>query len=139
MRYIVPFALSAFIFLLASCTVSSEKNNTYNPPNIIIITAEGLGFSDLGHFGSEINTPNLDKLAEEGLVISEFYNAGGFCQTAASLLTGLYPGQTGFSCTSDIAGDKMHRVNQHPVHHTSRNSQNCRIYHPGGRELGFWQ
>ncbi|MBO9703155.1 MAG: arylsulfatase [Sporocytophaga sp.] len=64
-------------------------------PNIIIILADDMGFSDLGCYGSEIPTPNLDKLAYEGLRLTNFYNAGRCCPSRASILTGLYPHQAG--------------------------------------------
>jgi len=64
-------------------------------PNIILILADDLGFSDLGCYGSNINTPNLDRLAEDGLRFSQFYNAARCCPSRASLLTGLYPHQAG--------------------------------------------
>ncbi|MCK9414817.1 MAG: sulfatase-like hydrolase/transferase, partial [Prolixibacteraceae bacterium] len=54
-----------------------------------------LGYSDLGCYGGEIHTPNLDRLAQNGLRFSRFYNAGRSCPTRASLLTGLYPHQAG--------------------------------------------
>lgn len=64
-------------------------------PNIVVILADDLGFSDLGCYGSEIATPNLDRLAAGGLRFRQFYNAGRCCPTRASLLTGLYPHQAG--------------------------------------------
>ncbi len=64
-------------------------------PNIIIILADDMGYSDIGCYGSEINTPNLDSLAKEGIRFSQFYNNARSCPTRASLLTGLYPHQTG--------------------------------------------
>src|SRR5437588_12684030 len=64
-------------------------------PNIVLILADDLGFSDLGCYGSEIATPNLDRLAREGLRFTQFYNCGRCCPTRASLLTGLYPHQAG--------------------------------------------
>lgn len=64
-------------------------------PNIIVILADDLGYSDLGCYGGEIQTPNLDRLAQEGLRFNSFYNAGRSCPTRASLLTGLYPHQAG--------------------------------------------
>ncbi|WP_408011073.1 arylsulfatase [Pseudalkalibacillus sp. A8] len=64
-------------------------------PNIILILADDLGFSDLGSFGSEINTPNLDQLAKEGLRFTQFYNSARCCPSRASLLSGLYPHQAG--------------------------------------------
>ncbi|HYW80302.1 MAG TPA: sulfatase-like hydrolase/transferase, partial [Thermoguttaceae bacterium] len=59
-------------------------------PNIILIVADDLGFSDLGCYGGEILTPTLDKMAAKGLRFTQFYNAGRSCPTRAALLTGLY-------------------------------------------------
>lgn len=64
-------------------------------PNIILIMSDDMGFSDLGCYGGEIQTPNLNKLAERGVRLSHFYNTGRCCPTRASLLTGLYPHQAG--------------------------------------------
>jgi arylsulfatase A-like enzyme len=64
-------------------------------PNILIIMADDMGFSDIGCFGSEIPTPNLDKLAREGVRLTQFYNCARCCPTRASLLTGLYSHQAG--------------------------------------------
>ena len=64
-------------------------------PNIVVILADDLGFSDLGCFGGEINTPNLDQLSENGLRITQMYNSARSCPSRACLLTGLYPHQTG--------------------------------------------
>ncbi len=64
-------------------------------PNIIIMMADDMGFSDIGCYGSEIQTPNLDQLASGGLRFTQFYNTARCCPTRASLLTGLYPHQAG--------------------------------------------
>ncbi|MCX6894954.1 MAG: sulfatase-like hydrolase/transferase [Verrucomicrobia bacterium] len=64
-------------------------------PNILIILVDDMGFSDLGCYGSEISTPNLDALAADGLRFTQFYNGARCCPTRASLLTGLYAHQTG--------------------------------------------
>ncbi|MSR31546.1 MAG: arylsulfatase [Gemmataceae bacterium] len=64
-------------------------------PNIVIILSDDMGFSDLGCFGGEILTPNLNRLAEGGLRFTQFYNTARCCPTRASLLTGLYPHQAG--------------------------------------------
>ncbi len=69
--------------------------STQDKPNIIIIMADDMGFSDIGCYGGEIDTPNLDALAAGGMRFTQFYNAGRCCPTRASLLTGLYPHQTG--------------------------------------------
>ena len=62
-------------------------------PNFMIIMADDLGYSDLGCYGGEINTPNLDKLAFNGLRFSQFYNTGRCWPTRAALMTGYYPQQ----------------------------------------------
>lgn len=59
-------------------------------PNIILILADDLGYSDLGCYGGEIQTPNLDYLAANGVRFTHFYNTSRCCPTRASLLTGLY-------------------------------------------------
>ncbi len=64
-------------------------------PNIVVILADDLGFSDIGCYGSEIHTPNLDRLAGEGLRFTQAYNVARCCPSRAALLTGLYPHQAG--------------------------------------------
>lgn len=64
-------------------------------PNIVLIMADDMGFSDLGCYGSEIPTPHLDSLAARGVRYSQFYNCAVCCPTRAALLTGLYPHQAG--------------------------------------------
>jgi arylsulfatase len=64
-------------------------------PNIIVILADDMGYSDIGCFGGEVHTPNLDRLATNGVRFRQFYNTARCCPTRASLLTGLYPHQAG--------------------------------------------
>lgn len=64
-------------------------------PNIVVILVDDMGFSDLGCYGSEIPTPNLDALAASGLRFTQFYNTGRCCPSRAALLTGLYSHQAG--------------------------------------------
>mgnify|MGYP001158308214 CR=1 FL=1 len=64
-------------------------------PNIVLIMVDDMGFSDIGCYGAEISTPNLDRLAAGGVRFSQFYNYARCCPTRASLLTGLYPHQAG--------------------------------------------
>ena len=79
---------------LAGCDVGRETASGERP-NIVIIMADDMGFSDIGSYGGEISTPNLDALASQGLRFRQFYNAGRCCPTRASLLTGLYSHQAG--------------------------------------------
>jgi arylsulfatase A-like enzyme len=64
-------------------------------PNILLIMADDMGFSDLGCYGSEINTPNIDRLAANGMRCTQFYNTARCCPSRASLLTGLYSHKAG--------------------------------------------
>jgi len=72
-------------------------------PNIILIMTDDMGYSDLGCYGGEIETPNHDRLASAGLRFTQFYNTGRCCPTRASLLTGLYPHQAGMG---HMTGDR---------------------------------
>src|SRR6202789_4388656 len=64
-------------------------------PNIVLILADDMGFADIGCYGSEIPTPNLDQLAAGGLRFTQFYNTPRCCPSRAALLTGLYPQEAG--------------------------------------------
>ena len=64
-------------------------------PNVILILVDDMGFSDIGAYGGEIETPHLDALAEGGVRYSQFYNASRCCPTRASLMTGVHPHLTG--------------------------------------------
>ncbi len=88
------------LMLLASC--QTEKRNSseeVQKPNIILILADDLGFSDIGSFGSEIHTPNLDSLAENGIRFMNFHNTSKCFPSRACLLTGLYAQQNGYAKT----------------------------------------
>lgn len=88
-----------------------------NKPNIMVILADDMGFSDLGCFGSEIHTPNLDSLADRGLRFSQMYNVARCCPSRASLLTGLYPHQAGVGLMTGQLPDPAYQgyLNQHCV------------------------
>lgn len=79
-----------------------------NPPNIIVILVDDMGYSDLGAFGGEVDTPHLDRLAEEGLRFTQNYNSARCCPSRATLLTGLYSHQTGIA--NFTGGDQSHRL-----------------------------
>ena len=73
-------------------------------PNIVVILADDLGYSDLGCFGSEIPTPNLDGLAASGMRLTQFYTTPRCCPSRAALLTGLYPQQAGIGAMMEDLG-----------------------------------
>ena len=78
-------------------------------PNIILILADDMGYSDIGCYGSEINTPNLDSLANNGLRFSQMYNYARCCPSRAALLTGLHPHQTGVGHMTGNLGIPSHQ------------------------------
>lgn len=89
------YSILCLVVLLTSCSQAiKEIQTSEGKPNIILIMADDMGFSDLGFMGSEISTPNIDRLANNGMVFNQFYNAGRCCPTRASLLTGLYAHNT---------------------------------------------
>lgn len=73
-------------------------------PNVVLILADDVGFSDISRFGSEIATPNIDRISAEGATFTQFYNNARCCPTRASTLTGLYPTQTGVGYMTDDQG-----------------------------------
>lgn len=97
----VPRMVTAVILVFACQTTpasnvrASETTASESRPNIVLIMADDLGFSDLGCYGSEIQTPVLDGLAANGMRFSQFYNTAKCHSSRVSLLTGLYCGQAG--------------------------------------------
>ena len=77
----------------AAADDAGKESTARERPNFIFILADDLGYSDLGCYGSEIETPNLDALASNGLRFTQFYNTGRCWPTRASLMTGYYPHQ----------------------------------------------
>src|SRR5688500_4408978 len=84
--------MTTTIFMLAAFLVSDDQP-TAKRPNVVIILADDLGFSDVGCYGGEIETPNLDRLAAGGLRYTQFYNTARCWPTRAALMTGYYPQQ----------------------------------------------
>jgi arylsulfatase len=83
---------------LEPCVVSFTARAAPAPrPNLVLILADDMGFSDLGCYGGEIQTPNLDRLAADGLRFSQFYNCALCGPSRAALMTGLHPHQVGIS------------------------------------------
>lgn len=87
--------------LIYSLNLKAQKEK----PNIVLIMSDDMGYSDIGAFGGEVQTPNLDKLAENGLRFTQFYNAARCCPTRASLMTGCYPHQTGIGHMTNPPSD----------------------------------
>ncbi|MFM2167063.1 MAG: hypothetical protein RIS79_1434, partial [Verrucomicrobiota bacterium] len=87
--------MKCLLFLLSTFVLLHSSFAAQQRPNIVVILVDDMGFADLGCYGSEIPTPNLDGLAKGGVRFTQFYNTGRCCPTRASLLTGLYSHQAG--------------------------------------------
>jgi len=94
MKCLSPILLLV-IFLSCTAHVRAQERFLPEKPNIIIILADDMGYSDPGCFGGEIETPNIDKLAEGGLRFTNFYNSGRCWPTRSSLLSGYYANAIG--------------------------------------------
>ncbi len=92
------FSFTLVLFLLMTSRVNAAEDAR---PNIILILVDDLGFSDIGCYGGEIETPHLDALAAGGVRFSQFYNMARCCPTRATLMTGLHPHQTGIGWMTD--------------------------------------
>jgi arylsulfatase A-like enzyme len=90
------------VFLPFCHVVLGQNVHDQKRPNIILIMSDDMGYSDIGCYGSEIETPNLDALAANGLRYTSFYNQARSCPTRASLMTGLYPHQAGMGWMSAV-------------------------------------
>ena len=88
-RYRKFRALCATMLIVLCPLFGSER------PNVVLIMVDDMGFSDIGCYGSEIDTPNINALAAGGVRFSHFYNSGRCCPTRATLMTGLHPHQVG--------------------------------------------
>ena len=106
-------------FLLGASFASTEAQVS-TPPNIVLILCDDMGFSDLGCYGSEIQTPNIDRLAENGVCFSLFKNTGRSCPSRAALLTGHYQHEAGMGWMTavDEHRPRIQRTNykKHPHH-----------------------
>jgi arylsulfatase A-like enzyme len=110
-------AALTFRWVVALLFLAPDQTQAAAPrPNILLILADDLGFSDVGCYGSEIHTPNIDALAADGLRFTQFYNGARCCPSRASLLTGLYAQQTGVGLMTG---------NDHEPGYTGSINNNC--------------
>ncbi len=108
-------SISVSCFLVAAVCCSAiraqqpAQTNSAPRPNIVIIMSDDMGYSDIGCYGGEIQTPNLNRLSEQGVRFTQFYNTGRCCPTRAALLTGLYSHQAGLGHMIEDKGFDAYR------------------------------
>jgi arylsulfatase A-like enzyme len=125
--FIFAFCLFEHVLLAQTKSVAPSAQ-----PNVLIILADDLGFSDLGCYGSEIKTPNLDQLASNGLRFTQFYNTGRCWPTRAALMTGYYPQQINRDKIEGLPDSKRgNRPNWAPLLSTRLKQYGYRCYHSG--------
>lgn len=147
--------------LLLGCATSCKPNEGDNAqPNIILIAADDLGWSDIGCYGSEIRTPNLDMLAKEGIRFTQFHNTAKCFPSRASLVTGLYAQDCGYGSTyqnplrnavtiGEVLREKGYLTYWSGKHHGKENPINrgfdryyglkdgcCNYFNPGAQRKG---
>lgn len=93
------------ILILTGVGLANGNQKKKKRPNIVLIMADDLGYSDLGCYGGEIQTPNIDRIAKQGLQFTQFYNTSRCCPSRASLLTGLYSHDAGIGEMTEAKND----------------------------------
>ena len=116
-RYLC-FAIPLAAVLAMACSASpAGASDSARRPNIVLILVDDMGYADISPYGGEIETPTLARLAEGGVRFTEFHNTGRCCPTRASLMSGLYPHQTGVGHMMQDRGTDGYRgdLNDHCV------------------------
>lgn len=110
MQFRPSFSTLVFSLLVTTRTLSDYSLlEAAEKPNIVLIMADDMGYTDIGCYGSEIETPVLDRLAGRGVRFTQFYNTSRCCPTRASLLTGLYSHQAGIGLMTGDRGYDAYR------------------------------
>ncbi|MDR1864549.1 MAG: arylsulfatase [Bacteroidales bacterium] len=131
------FFKSSLATLVASgLSVCAQQHKS---PNIILIMTDDMGYSDIGCYGGEIPTPNIDYLAKNGIRYTRFYNTGRSCPTRASLLTGLYPHQAGIGGMSEDPGSNKNaeKGDEKPFGYKGFLNHNCVTIAEVLKEAGY--
>ena len=125
---------AAAIFASAGYPINAKQSQ--RRPNIVLIMDDDMGYCDIGCYGGEISTPNLDELAQNGLRFSQFYNTARCCPTRASLLTGLHPHQTGIGGMTN-SPTKIRDVNTSPYGYMGFLNRDCVTIAEVLKEAGY--
>lgn len=108
-RLLQALAVVALGLAMLWAAAAAQAQPAAPRPNVIVVLADDMGYSDIGCYGGEIRTPNIDRLASEGLRFTQFYNTARCCPTRAALLTGLYPHQAGLGAMNQDLGKPAYR------------------------------
>lgn len=154
MKQIRKLIISLIVFFTAQCLIQAAER-----PNVIFILVDDMGWSDLGCYGSEINTPNIDSLADKGVRFTQMYNTAKCFPSRACLLTGVYAQQNGNSenfgklenavTLGEVLRDAGYRTLASGKHHGTENLYDrgfdhyyglrdgcCNLWNPGEKRAG---
>ena len=107
LRRVSRAALAGTIGWCVASAAAAADPGRPQQPNVVLIVADDLGFSDLGSFGGEIRTPNLDRLAADGARLTNFHATAACSPTRAELLTGVDHHRTGFGTFAELIRDNQ--------------------------------
>ena len=113
--------LTRRVLISAACLLATPLDAAERP-NIILIMVDDMGYSDIGAWGGEIDTPNIDSLAANGLRFTQFYNSARCCPTRATLMTGLHPHQVGIG---HMTGENKGKAGDIPPAYTGNINDSC--------------
>jgi arylsulfatase A-like enzyme len=126
------FARVGLLLVVIGCAQSAANAQEKRPPNVLLILADDLGYSDIGCYGSEIETPNLDGLAKNGLRFTNFYNTARCWPTRSAILTGYYPQQIRRDAVPGVkSGGQGTRPKWATLLPEKLKAKNYRSYHSG--------
>lgn len=131
-HHLIQWGLVAILMIGTAVNAADPAAPSSRPPNIVVILADDLGYSDIGCYGSEIATPNLDALAAEGLRFTNFYNTARCWPSRAALLTGYYAQQVRRDTIPGVkSGSQGTRPAWAPLLPVVLKPQGYRSYHSG--------
>ncbi len=136
-----PFSrITGLLTLLCACACLSCQQKELPPrPNILLIMADDIGYSDIGSFGAEIETPHLDRLAEEGIRLTQFYNMAKCETTRSAMITGLYRGDARARSMGGLLRDAgYYTITSGKEHFSDWVPDSCYATYSFDRSLTFW-
>ncbi|WP_020530129.1 arylsulfatase [Flexithrix dorotheae] len=125
------------LFIIIGFLSFTASKAQVKKPNIILIMVDDMGYADIGCYGGEIPTPNIDQLAKNGIRFSQFYNTARCCPTRASLLTGLFPHQTGIGHMTNPPNAPDRYSDWNSEGYQGYLNRNCLTLAEGLKEAGY--
>ena len=132
MKYLIYIVSFLSIILFASCEESAESDTSKMRPNILLIVADDMGYSDIAPFGGEIKTPALDELANQGLMLTNFHVLPTCSPTRSVLMSGTDNHIAGLGCMGEIISEKQKGQPGYEGYLNDRVSHLPRILKDGG-------